>query len=640
VSTVGDNAAPVAQADAAEVDENGEVIIDVLGNDGDTDGDPLVPIVLGQPQHGTATVLPDGTIRYVPDAGYSGPDNFSYRASDGLAQSNPVTVAITVVPGLDPLRVVEFTTMADGFRVRFDAQFDQSLIDTAVGSLGNDIVLQGDLVGVVSGLITFDPDGQGFVFTRAGGFDLQYDNYHVTLMGDDAGFKALAGLTLDGDGDDIAGGNYITTFDVIGDGVGQGELPAFMRGPGQSVDVPAWTAGLPVTFTSEGGIEVLVFSIEHDPRYLEISGATPGAGLPAGTEIRLETEVLALDRALARFTLITDTPIPSGEIDLLRLDAFVPWEATYQATQNLKAAVESINGTDKTDPATTALHVVGYFGDVDGDRTYGNGDLTTIANYVRGRFSFFPAWPGIDPLMVGDVNMNGTITTSDGSWILGESRGQDRREIPNLPVRAAVNVTGDAGDIVADPVVGGQPGETTVLHAGRAEGSNAGTVRLVLNYSASLFSLATVRKADPNSAITIDVITNVAGQVEVLVSGMVGTAAAVEQLVAFEFTVANIGAKAAVTQTAMTLNATVEAEAPEPPAPIAPLFFGASALYAPGGSRSYDENARWIPALSFDPVPGINPLPPPDETMPSWQAALLGGKTTNPNANLVIQYPK
>ena len=48
------------------------------------------------PSNGTLTFEADGSFTYEPDGGFSGTDSFTYRASDGLANSNIATVAITV----------------------------------------------------------------------------------------------------------------------------------------------------------------------------------------------------------------------------------------------------------------------------------------------------------------------------------------------------------------------------------------------------------------------------------------------------------------------------------------------------------------------------------------------------------------
>ena len=69
--------------------------IDVLGNDTDPENDTLA--ISGTPTalHGTVTVNLDGTLNYIPDAHYSGPDTITYVVSDGTS-SDTGQVAITV----------------------------------------------------------------------------------------------------------------------------------------------------------------------------------------------------------------------------------------------------------------------------------------------------------------------------------------------------------------------------------------------------------------------------------------------------------------------------------------------------------------------------------------------------------------
>src|SRR5204863_4841365 len=52
---------------------------------------------VSDPPNGTATIVAGG-IQYTPDANYSGPDSFTYRAFDGTASSNLATVNVTVNP--------------------------------------------------------------------------------------------------------------------------------------------------------------------------------------------------------------------------------------------------------------------------------------------------------------------------------------------------------------------------------------------------------------------------------------------------------------------------------------------------------------------------------------------------------------
>jgi 6-phosphogluconolactonase (cycloisomerase 2 family) len=62
----------------------------------DADGDPLTTSILAAPAHGTLGQLTNGTVTYTPAAGYSGPDSFTFDATDGSNPSAPATVTITV----------------------------------------------------------------------------------------------------------------------------------------------------------------------------------------------------------------------------------------------------------------------------------------------------------------------------------------------------------------------------------------------------------------------------------------------------------------------------------------------------------------------------------------------------------------
>lgn len=100
------NTAPVAVNDPAvagdyDVNQNTSLTIaapGVLGNDSDADGHPLTA-VLGATtvSNGTLALNADGSFVYTPTFGYAGPDSFTYKASDGAADSPEATAAITVV---------------------------------------------------------------------------------------------------------------------------------------------------------------------------------------------------------------------------------------------------------------------------------------------------------------------------------------------------------------------------------------------------------------------------------------------------------------------------------------------------------------------------------------------------------------
>jgi len=92
------NALPVANDDAASVDEDASVIISVLTNDTDADGDTLRVIVVSAGTNGGTTLNDDGSIAYTPNANTNGNDSFTYDISDGNGGTDTATVNITVNP--------------------------------------------------------------------------------------------------------------------------------------------------------------------------------------------------------------------------------------------------------------------------------------------------------------------------------------------------------------------------------------------------------------------------------------------------------------------------------------------------------------------------------------------------------------
>ena len=76
----------------------GVAALGVLANDSDPDGDALTAVLVSGVSHGTLALLADGSFSYAPAANYFGPDSFTYVANDGLTNSAPVVVALTVTP--------------------------------------------------------------------------------------------------------------------------------------------------------------------------------------------------------------------------------------------------------------------------------------------------------------------------------------------------------------------------------------------------------------------------------------------------------------------------------------------------------------------------------------------------------------
>lgn len=96
VTVASTNDAPSAVDDSASTSKNGAVVIAVLANDSDPDGDALRIDSVSRPANGTAAILADGSIRYKPKGGFTGTDSFTYTISDGRGGVSTATVRVSV----------------------------------------------------------------------------------------------------------------------------------------------------------------------------------------------------------------------------------------------------------------------------------------------------------------------------------------------------------------------------------------------------------------------------------------------------------------------------------------------------------------------------------------------------------------
>lgn len=94
----GPNQSPTAADDAATTAPGSAVIIDVLVNDGDPNGDALLITIDGPPNNGKASVE-NGKIVYTPNAGFVGTDSFTYIVSDGKGGTATAKVTVQVTAG-------------------------------------------------------------------------------------------------------------------------------------------------------------------------------------------------------------------------------------------------------------------------------------------------------------------------------------------------------------------------------------------------------------------------------------------------------------------------------------------------------------------------------------------------------------
>ncbi len=151
--------APRAIDDTATTFEDQPVVIEVLANDSDPNGDPISLGSVGAPANGTADANPDGSVTYTPNPGFVGEDSFDYEVCDGGGLCNTGSVVVTVRPFDPPVRAVD--------------DFASTTVDSPVtiDVLANDADPDNDPLSVVgvtqpaNGTVTIDGPGPGNTVT-------------------------------------------------------------------------------------------------------------------------------------------------------------------------------------------------------------------------------------------------------------------------------------------------------------------------------------------------------------------------------------------------------------------------------------------------------------------------------------------
>ena len=212
------NDSPVAVNDSVTTDEDVAVVIRVLDNDSDVDGDALTITSISAPAHGSATINPNGTITYTPAADYHGPDGFTYSVDDGHGGTATASVAIAVTPVNDaPVAAADAATTAEDTPV-------------AINVLSNDVDVDGDLLAIAAvgpaahGTAVLNPN-ETITYTPAANYN-GLDSFSYTITDGHGGLaSAVVSITVTAvddapvAGDDSYSTNEDTPFAVAAPGV-------------------------------------------------------------------------------------------------------------------------------------------------------------------------------------------------------------------------------------------------------------------------------------------------------------------------------------------------------------------------------------------------------------------------------------
>jgi VCBS repeat-containing protein len=154
--------APTANGDDFTLDEDSTFTIsavdNIVVNDSDPDSAVLTAVLQSGPSFGTLGLNSDGTFTYTPNPDFFGSDSFTYRASDGMLESDIATVSLSVTGVADSPTAVNDTTTATNQGAQLsinvlandstepDGQQTLTITHVSAGSQGGSITNQGDSI--------------------------------------------------------------------------------------------------------------------------------------------------------------------------------------------------------------------------------------------------------------------------------------------------------------------------------------------------------------------------------------------------------------------------------------------------------------------------------------------------------------
>jgi large repetitive protein len=359
------NPAPIATNDSASTNEDTPVIINVLGNDRDPDGDPLT-VTSAQAGNGSVIINADGTLTYTPNAGFNGADTITYEISDGQGGTAVATVRITI----------------------------NDVNDTPVSSaIANQTNLDSQNVTLpVAGAFS-DPDGDALT-------------YGATGLPPGLSINATTGIisgTIDNSASQTNGGVYSITV-TASDGRGGTTSTTFSW----TITNPTPTATNDIATTNEDTaqrIDVLANDVDPDRDPLIVTSAVAGRGTvvinPDGSlQYTPEADFNGTD------TIIYEITDSEGGISTATVTV------TVTAVNDAPTTVGLPNQND-ADSATISVPVAGAFADVDGDA------LSFVATGLPPGLSINPATGLIAGTLTPDASQFGpynvTVFATDPS---------------------------------------------------------------------------------------------------------------------------------------------------------------------------------------------------------------------------------
>ena len=275
-----------------------------------------------------------------------------------------------------------------------------------------DVQLTNSLGNAVAGTLTVDATNTVFTFVATGGV-LPADTYTLRLRSAANGFHTSSGALLDGNGDGTPGDDAVSVFTVAAPPTNAVivSVPSFVRGPQQSVNVPAaGTLGLPMKLSNGANVTALQFDLAFDSNLLGVTNVTLVGGGAA--------TLTALGAGQVRVTLSFAAPLSAGPQTVGYLTAAVPLSAASRYGERgvldiSNLTLTALGGGSLPAIAQDSVHINAYFGDVGRNGRYDSFDVQQTSRLALDLDTGFQKHPLVDPVLLADFNDNGRLDSFD-----------------------------------------------------------------------------------------------------------------------------------------------------------------------------------------------------------------------------------
>ena len=367
----------------------GEDTITIAARLGFENGNDLLEAITNT----AVTVNPDGLFSEIT---LSPNNTISIFHEQELTASSFAIVAESGIT-IDAFNVVDLIPNSSGFDLEFDEPLDIEALD--VGDLR---LVQTATQEAVAGSLIWERDNLTLSFIASEGI-LENDRYILTLNSQEDSFISSTNALLDGDRDGVAGGDFVRQFTVAA------SEPILSL---EDINLtPETSQTFDISLNNSADLTQATFTVTYNPDLLEIDDVRLDDDLPDDWSIVTEDLNSA---GKATIAVEGTTALNAAQMDFVQLQASVPEDATYGASDLITVEDISLNNGELAAIGDRAIQTVVLTGDVDGDGSYSEVDSYLISQVAVGLSDSFDAFPLHSPLTIADVNQDGVLSALDG----------------------------------------------------------------------------------------------------------------------------------------------------------------------------------------------------------------------------------